>query len=126
MRDLHTQYGDWEKAIAGYDGDTHVNADADKFGGDWKKGARPETTDYLSFLKSHGVDLDDQAANRAEASKHYKTAADADGGQASQGGYGFTLPRQAVQPAMTPLAVKVDVSSPAGSNTTVSVGGITQ
>jgi hypothetical protein len=94
MRDLHNQTGDWEKSLAMFDGDTHVSGDEKTYGGDWKRGAKPETLNYLDYFKTHGVDLSDGAAVRTAGSKAYKSPATADGGQANPG-YNFTLPKPA-------------------------------
>lgn len=69
---LKTYKGNLAKALAAYDGDTHIDADADKFGGQWLKGAKPETINYLSRIEKQGIDLhlskQDQAYIDAHAS----------------------------------------------------------
>jgi hypothetical protein len=125
MRDLHNQTGDWEKSLAMFDGDTHVSGDEKTYGGDWKRGAKPETLNYLDYFKTHGVDLSDGAAVRTAGSKAYKSPATADGGQANPG-YNFTLPKPAANPQMTPVQINVAVSQVPGASANISVGGITQ
>lgn len=45
--------GDMAKAVAAYDGDTHVAQD----GADWLSKAKPETLNYLKKMELHGIDL---------------------------------------------------------------------
>lgn len=49
--------GDLPKALAGYDGDTHVAADSKKYGDMWLKGAKPETIDYLKKIENQKIDI---------------------------------------------------------------------
>jgi hypothetical protein len=49
--------GNLAKGIAGYGGDTHIAEDTQKFNGEWLKGAKDATIDYLRRYQKEGVDL---------------------------------------------------------------------
>jgi hypothetical protein len=49
--------GNMAKGIAGYGGDTHIAEDTKKFNGEWLKGAKDATIDYLKKYQKEGVDL---------------------------------------------------------------------
>lgn len=191
--------GDLPKALAGYDGDTHVAADSKKYGDMWLKGAKQETIDYLKKIENQGIDIgltpeqqkyvdahttakatraglatpfdDPRAVAKAKAVDHQlstdpqivsftdadQRAKDADDKSSQQvvtetlldrlkrgfgmigqaitegGGSQFRaddrtqqrIARQGNQP-MTPYQIQVVVTSPAGSSTTVTTGGLAQ
>jgi len=183
--------GDLGKALAGYDGDTHVKADEKKFGGAWWQGAKPETIDYLKKMETQGIDLNlpEEAQTWIDAHTTVKddpkvrkavrdadavattpsygesapqivpfTAADARAKAADDqpkaqtegiidrmhsslvkfansfkegSGAQFRMPdqqqsRPAGNPQVVPYNINVTVTSPAGSSTTVTAGGIAQ
>jgi hypothetical protein len=64
--------GDIAKAVAAYDGDTHVAADSKKFAGHWVKGATQETIDYLKKTELQGFDLGLSPEDQAYIDAHTK------------------------------------------------------
>jgi hypothetical protein len=72
MRENLKKYnGDLAKAIAAYDGDTHIDADTVKYNGDWLKGAKPETLAYLKKMQGMGMDLGTHVQDMKEAKGDY-------------------------------------------------------
>jgi hypothetical protein len=129
LHDLYGKYHDWNAAIASYDGFGGLDADMAKYGADWQSHINEfqksgETPSYLAKMRAQGVDLDDQAANRAEASRYYKSPAAADGGQTNPT-YNFALPKREANPQMAPVALNLNVYKTPGSDVNVSVGGTT-
>ncbi|CAE6876121.1 hypothetical protein R69608_01415 [Paraburkholderia nemoris] len=185
--------GDQAKALAGYDGDTHVAADSKKYGDMWLKGAKQETIDYLRKIENQGLDIgltadqqayidahtsvkaahaaaahpqakafesgtkddplrnapkivpftDDDARAKADSDKNNQPLMSESlverltrglgmmGKSISEGGGSqFRMPDQPARPAgntaMAPYNINVTVTSPAGSSTTVTAGGLAQ
>lgn len=127
----YAHFHDFAKAAAAYDGDTHIDADSKKYDGDWLKGAKQETIDYLKKLENQGQGLDLTPAQQAEIDRlttvkkeidSPNTAPNAEGNGA---GYDFSMPKP-VNSQQAPIAIGVNVSAPAGSNTNVSIAGISQ
>lgn len=73
---FYAQYHDFAKAAAAYDGDTHIDADQQKYG-DWLKGAKPETINYLKKLEMQGQGLDLTADQQAYIDAHATVKANA-------------------------------------------------
>jgi len=54
---FYGKYHDTSKALAAYNGDTHIDADSAKYDGDWLRGAKQETIDYLKKMELRGMDV---------------------------------------------------------------------
>jgi Transglycosylase SLT domain len=126
-------HGNMGKAVAAYDGDTHIDSDTKEFKGDWLRGAKPETLDYLNKMQKQGVDLglmdsDKQYIAKALASVNKSSPRQTDDTQAGRGGqdrmFGFKMP--ANNPQQAPINLNVTVTAPAGSHVAMSAGGLPQ
>ncbi|REE21209.1 transglycosylase-like protein with SLT domain [Paraburkholderia sp. BL27I4N3] len=178
LREFHGDYG---RALAAYDGDTHVAADDKKYDGQYWKGAKPETINYLAKIERQGINLglskeeqhyidahasgklrQEQKADYART-KGYQSQVTTDNTGARGAGYPgatdhfigeLTVAIQHLDKVMTgffregggsqyrtpdapprrtstamhqgSLRVKVDVNTPAGADTNVTVGGLAQ
>ena len=126
---FYEHFHDFAKAAAAYDGDTHIDEDSKKYDGDWLKGAKPETINYLKKLELQGQGLDLTPAQQAEIDRLTTVKKEIDSPQTAPnaagtgGGYDFSMPRPAMNPQMAPINFGVTVSAPAGSNVGVIVGG---
>jgi hypothetical protein len=129
---LEKYHGDFAKALAGYDGDGHIDADEKKYGGDWLRGAKPETLSYLDKAEKYGLDLGLSDANRAYISEQLGTVPGStrstDTGSSSDRnqGYGFQVPRPLASTAQAPFNLNVNVSNPAGASVAISAGSLPQ
>lgn len=62
LADLHKKYGDWDKAVAAYDGFAGLDRDIQKYGTHWKEHIAEfqksnETSKYLQRLADQGIDF---------------------------------------------------------------------
>lgn len=128
----YAHFHDFAKAAAAYDGDTHIDADSKKYNGDWLKGAKQETIDYLKKLENQGQGLDLTPAQQAEidrlttVKKEINNPGTAPNGGGNGAGYDFSMPKSPVNSQQAPVQLQVNVSQAPGSNTNVSVSGISQ
>ena len=126
---FYSHFHDFAKAAAAYDGDTHIDADSKKYDGDWLRGAKQETINYLKKLEMQGQGLDLTPAQQAEIDRMQTVKKEIDNPgtapNAGGNGYNFSLPKAPMNPQMAPIQIGVNVSAPAGSNTSVSIGGLT-
>jgi hypothetical protein len=126
-------HGNMGMALAGYDGDTHIESDAAKFNGKWLQGAKDETIAYLSRAMKEGVDTGLDASDTkyiaqrmsAQIAKlakpRYQDLAEATG----QGGnYQFQMPVRGERAA--PHVFSLNVSAPPGMNVNLSAGQLVQ
>lgn len=126
LHDRYVKYGSWDRAVASYDGDTHLDADIARFGDRWIDHAPKETQDYIASLKKQGVDLaGDQEAVKAQAAsaRSIDALADQMSRNTSQAPIVFKMP--APQNAL-PQPANVRIFNQTGSSSVVSVGGLGQ
>jgi hypothetical protein len=77
---FYGKYHDTSKALAAYNGDTHIDADSKKYDGDWLKGAKQETIDYLKKMELRGMDVGLTPSQQAFVDAHTSVKGSGKGG----------------------------------------------